>query len=279
MIIGGITLVIAFVLWAGFILTMQRTFMYPSWIIPAIPTSVEPAPPTQVWWREADNARIEAWFIPGKGVSEQSPGPAVVFAHGNAEVIDQWPMVLQPYVDRGISVLLVEFRGYGRSTGKPSQQAITEDFAGFYDQLAARPEVDETRILFHGRSLGGGVVGSLANHRKPCGMILESTFSSTSSIARKFLVPGFMMFDTYDTLGTLKQYDGPVLIYHGQMDDLIPIAHAHRLAQGGQQTMLVVDDYMTHNSGPSSHKGYWDSIDTLLKKAGCLNDENAVAGE
>src|SRR5688572_30832441 len=108
---------------------------------------------------------VEGWFLPAYGVAAGRPGPAVIFAHGNAEIIDPYALELEPYRRMGVSVLLPEFRGYGRSGGEPSEEGITDDFVAFHDLLAARPDVDPSRIVFHGRSLGGGVVCALAARR------------------------------------------------------------------------------------------------------------------
>ena len=80
----------------------------------------------------------------------------VLFAHGNAEVID-YIALMSPYRDAGISVALLEYRGYGRSTGGPSEGLIADGLA-LVERLKARPDVDPEQILLHGRSLGGGVV-------------------------------------------------------------------------------------------------------------------------
>src|SRR5690606_34255575 len=102
--------------------------------------------------------RVEAWLLPGDGVSAERPGPAVVFAHGNAELIDHWPGALARYRRLGVSVVLPEYRGYGRSAGRPSESAIRDDLRALHARLSSHPMVDVTRLVYHGRSLGGGAV-------------------------------------------------------------------------------------------------------------------------
>ena len=72
----------------------------------------------ELWKREVSGAEVEAWFLLGEGRSPESPGPALMFFHGNAESIDEWPVWLRPFQERGVSLLLMEYRGYGRSTGE-----------------------------------------------------------------------------------------------------------------------------------------------------------------
>ena len=75
-------------------------------------------------WLDTEEGRVEAWLIPGDDVSAERPGPAVVFTHGNAELIDYWPAALAGYQKLGATLLLPEYRGYGRSAGSPSQEKI-----------------------------------------------------------------------------------------------------------------------------------------------------------
>ena len=81
----------------------------------------------------------------------------VIFAHGNGELIDYWPDELKKFNDFGLGVLLVEYPGYGRSDGTPTQKSISEAFEAAYDMLVSRPDVDAERIILFGRSVGGGV--------------------------------------------------------------------------------------------------------------------------
>jgi fermentation-respiration switch protein FrsA (DUF1100 family) len=207
---------------------------------------------------------VEAWFLPGDGSGAQRPAPAVIFAHGNAELIDPYARELEPYRRMGVSVLLPEFRGYGRSGGEPSQEGITGDFVRFYDLLAARPDVDRSRIVFHGRSLGGGVVCALAAERPPAALILLSTFTSVADMAyASFFVPRFLVKDPFDNLAVLEKLDRPVLIVHGRRDDVVPYAHAERLARVAPRATRVSYD-CAHNDCPPDARAYWDDVRSFL---------------
>src|SRR5579859_2501538 len=149
----------------------------------------------------SSEGNVEAFYLPAFETSARGPAPAVIFAHGNGEIIDQWAAPLEPYRAMGIGVLLPEYRGYGRSEGTPSEAAITEDFVGFYDLLVRRGDVDPSRIVLHGRSLGGGAVCALARHRPAAALVLESTFTSVPDVARRWLVPGALLVSRFDTIG------------------------------------------------------------------------------
>src|SRR5262249_32408434 len=124
------------------LVSLRRTLLFPRHLIRR-----PPSPEVASFWGgslslESRGGPIAMWFVPGQGVSAETPGPAVLFAHGNAELIDDWPLLLKAYRTLGVSVALPEYRGYGRSPGTPSEQAIIADFTRAFDKIAARPDVD-----------------------------------------------------------------------------------------------------------------------------------------
>ena len=196
----------------------------------------------------------------------------VLFAHGNAELIEYWPDMLDGLRQMGISLFLPEYRGYGRSAGSPSQAAITEDFIEFYDQLVKRPDVDSKRIIFIGRSIGGGAVCSLIPHRQPAALILMSTFTSVTSMARRFMLPGFLVKDPFDNLSVVATLKIPLLIIHGRQENLIPYEHGqqlHKSAPGSKFITYQAD----HNSCPPDWNAFFKDARLFLEQAGILKKE------
>lgn len=245
------------------LLALQRRIVFPRHLTPAAAGAGDRLEGLERLWIDTEAGRVEAWFLPGVGVGPAHPGPAVIFAHGNAELIDDWPQRLQPYRRLGISVLLPEYRGYGRSAGSPSQAAIGADFVRFYDWLAARREVDAAKIVLHGRSLGGGVACQLAEQRDVAALILMSTFSSVRELARKLWVPSFLVRDPFDNRAALARLRGPVLIVHGRQDTLIPVEHARVLAAAATKSRLVLYDG-DHNSCPPDWTVFWRDLEQFL---------------
>ena len=127
--------------------------------VPAFPKNL---PGLQQIWLQTDQGKVEGWIMLDRATAPQRPGPAVLIAHGNRELIDSYLKRAVFYRDLGFVVLMGEYRGYGRSAGKPSRESIQSDFIRFYDKLAALPGVDAERIVFHGRSLGGAVLAELS---------------------------------------------------------------------------------------------------------------------
>ncbi|MBK8482195.1 MAG: alpha/beta hydrolase [Proteobacteria bacterium] len=251
------------------LLTLQRRIVFPRHLTHAAAGAGDGVEALERLWIDTEEGRVEAWLLPGEGVGPTHPGPAVIFAHGNAELIDEWPQILQPYRRLGISVLLPEYRGYGRSAGSPSQAAIGADFARFYDQLAARPEVDAARIVLHGRSLGGGVVCQLAEQREVAAVILMSTFSSVHELAKRFWVPSFLLRDPFDNRAAIARLQRPVLIVHGRQDTLIPVDHARVLAAAATRGRLVLYDG-DHNTCPPDWTVFWRDLEQFLRASTVL---------
>ena len=265
-----IYLIAVYLVWLCIGCTIQRSILFPRSMIevPAVPNA---GPEVQILHIDSPQGPVEGWFIPGKGVNEQTPGPLVIFAHGNGELIDHWPWMLSDYTEMGISVLLPEFRGYGRSAGDPSQKAIQQDYTAFYDLAVERPDVDASRIVLHGRSIGGAVVIQLAKDRPPKAMILQSAPASVRRIASRFLVPWFLVSDPYFGMPIIEKYNGPILVMHGKQDRIVPSSHGQRLADAAihHKSRLILYD-ADHNTVPPSET-YWQDIEQFLKDAGIFD--------
>ncbi len=249
--------------------SIQRSILFPRSLVGG-PIAVLVRSDTEVFYIESPQGPVEAWFILGDGVTAQAPGPVVIFAHGNGELIDHWPDGLRGYKRLGISVLLPEFRGYGRSAGDPSQRAIAQDFAQFYDDVIKRPEVDPSRVVLHGRSIGGGVAAQLAADRPSAALILQSSPSSIKRMVARFLLPWFLVRDPFDSVRVVRGYKQPVLVMHGKVDKTVPPSHGTRLAKATTNPVSRLIFYdVDHNTLPPSEP-YWRDIKQFLKDAGVL---------
>jgi fermentation-respiration switch protein FrsA (DUF1100 family) len=213
---------------------------------------------------------VEAWFVPARS-DTGGRRPVIVYFHGNAEIIDHQQAVVAGYRRLGCSVLLPEYRGYGRSAGKPSQRAILADNVRFFDELVERPEVDAARIVFHGRSLGGAVAADLAMKRKPAALVLESTFTSVASMAHRYAAPEFLVTNPYRTDRVVATIGVPVLSFHGTRDTIIPVAHGRELARLAPG--IVYREYdCGHNDfpGDANASAYWAEIESFLAAHGII---------
>ncbi|HUU00472.1 MAG TPA: alpha/beta hydrolase [Myxococcota bacterium] len=247
----------------------QRRIIFPRYLTHPYPGAGNNIASLERIWIDTSEGKVEGWFIPGDGASAEHPAPLVIFAHGNAELIDYWPEALSGYRHMGVNLLLPEFRGYGRSAGSPSQQAIADDFAKFYDLVVLHPEVDASRVVFHGRSIGGGAVCALAALRRPAAMILQSTFTSLRSMAARFMLPGFLVADPFENIEVVRKLDAPLLVIHGRADDLIPFAQGEKLYAAAQRGKFIAYE-CDHNGCPPDWDRYWKDIRLWLSEVGIL---------
>ncbi len=244
---------------------MQRSILFPRNQIPT-PASGDvlgKIPDLKKIWLKIGDGRVEAWFLPPPAKPEAALVPAVIFAHGNGELIDYWPVMLRNFARMGIGLLLVEYPGYGRSSGTPTQESLTHTFVAAYDALVAQEKVDPKRIILFGRSVGGGAVCALALQRPAAALILMSTFTSVQSMASKFLVPKFLVRDPFYNLKVVRQYRGPVLVIHGRHDRIIPFEHGAKLHKAARNSTLITYD-AGHNDCPPDWNQFWKDIALFL---------------
>ena len=259
--VGGAALL--YVAYCGLLFVMQRQILFPRPQVDLFGDGGSQPEGLEKMQIATDFGPVEAWFMPAVVSGPPRPAPAIIFGHGNGELIDIWATTLHPLTRRGAGLLLVEYPGYGRSKGQPSQQSITAAFVEAYDRLVQRPDVDPDRIVGLGRSLGGGAVCQLATRRPLAAMVLMSTFTGTRALAKKFLAPPFLIRDPFDNLAVIRRYPHPVLIIHGRRDEIIPFAHARRLTAAAPRATLIAYD-CGHNDCPSDWNRFFEDLGTFL---------------
>jgi hypothetical protein len=221
--------------WA-LLFSLQRAVLFPRPIAAGGAAELERAGGERIWLAPRAG-RVEAWLLPA-AAGAGSRRPLVVFAHGNGELIDYWADELAPLRAWGLSLLLVEYPGYGRSAGSPSQSSITEAMTLAYDFAVSRPEVDAARVVGYGRSLGGGAVCALSRERSLAALVLESTFTSVRSMARRFGLPAFLVRDPFDNASAVRAFAGPILLVHGERDEIVDAGHARALHAAARRAEL-----------------------------------------
>lgn len=260
---------IAGIAYAGYALLvffMQRQIIYPG---RAIRVSGQPPSGIVPIAVVAGTVRGEAWFMPPLRRKPGERRPLVIFFHGNGEVIDYLPEQAEGFRESGMGVLLVEYPGFGRSLGNPTESSITDTAVAAYDAVLKREEVDPKRIVFFGRSLGGGAACALAARRPSAALILQSTFTSTRPFARSFLVPDVLVRDVYDNGKVLAAYRKPILLFHGSRDTVIPPHHSRELKRLAPHARHVEFD-CGHNDFPPDWREFYRIISGFLKDAGIL---------
>ncbi len=187
----------------------------------------------------ADGVRIHGlWW------GEPADAPAILFLHGNAQEVYSWSPVRQELKALGCSMLLIDFHGYGKSGGEPGEECLYMDGEAAMQWLNNR-EIEDKDIIVFGKSLGGGVACEIAKNHRVRALILESTFTSLARVGWKlfpFLPPGLSLGEVYDSIEKVKVSDCPVMVIHGEADDLIPVGEGidlYEAAPGRKDLYLV----------------------------------------
>jgi fermentation-respiration switch protein FrsA (DUF1100 family) len=254
--------------YCGFLFLVQRQILFPRYLIET-PSKSEDQPFMEKIWIATSFGKTEAWFLPSDPLTKAEPSPAVIFAHGNGELIDFWPDELKKFNHLGIGVMLLEYPGYGRSEGKPSEKSITETFNNAYNILIKRKDVDPDKIILFGRSLGGGAVCALAAKRPSSALILMSTFTSARSFAKRYFAPDFLVLDPFDNLAVVRNYPEPVLVLHGKFDEVIPYSHGTTLYKSAPHATMITYE-SGHNDCPPNWEIFWRDLEAFLNASGII---------
>jgi len=260
-------LVIAYAGYLMLIFLVQRSVVFPGAAFPSPRASPAEVPPAvEQIWLEASFGRVEAWLLEARASS-----PILVYAHGNGELIEHWVTPMEQFRAAGVSVLLVEFPGYGHSEGRPTRATLAETVERAFDHLTERPGTDPARIVAVGRSLGAGAAADLARTRPVAAMVLMSSLSSATDVAwRSFRVPPFVVRDRFDVAGAVRGFVGPVLLMHGVRDEVLPFDHARRIAEARPGLAVTALD-CGHNDCLTVWPGTVAGVVDFLADSGLMN--------
>ena len=182
-----------------------------------------------VQFAASDGVKLHAWFFPAN-TNSQRADRAVLIAHGNGGNISHRLGLCEVLLETGVNVFIFDYRGYGRSEGRPGEAGTYRDGQAAYQWLRARGFAGKNIIAF-GESLGGGVVAELALREPLGGLVLHSTYTSIPDIGAElfpWLPVRWISTIKYDIHGKLPRLHIPVLVMHSRTDTIIPFAHAER---------------------------------------------------
>lgn len=212
----------------------------------------------------SDGVKLHGWYFPStNGVS----APVFLFCHGNAGNIGDRLDAAAALLETGAAVFLFDYRGFGRSEGRPSEQGTYLDAHAAYGWLIKRGHTGGRVVLF-GESLGGGVASELAAGARVGGLILQSTFTSLVEVGTElfpWLPVRWISSIRYDTCARLPLIQVPVLIMHSREDDLIRYAHAERNYAAARAPKLLVELQGGHNEALLDRAAFVGGVSRLLE--------------
>ncbi len=242
-------LIIFSVVFVGLFLLIRflegTSVFYPSRNIDSTPASAG-MKYEDLFLKTTDGLTINAWLV------KSSPtAPIVIFAHGNAGTMGQRVMKVKFFHDLGFNIVIFDYRGYGRSSGSPSEGGVYLDAQAVYDYLQGRDDMDHSRIIAYGASLGGAVMSELAMRRKVAGLIIESSFTCARDMARRIYpgLPTFMMSIKFDLISKMDKITAPKVFLHSQEDQTVPYSMGQALYNRAKEPKIFITTHGGHNEG------------------------------
>jgi uncharacterized protein len=213
------------------------------------------------WFPSDDGVKLHGWYL-----GKEQPRAVILFCHGNGgNVTDRAEDIAELHDRVGTSVLVFDYRGYGRSEGRPSERGVLADARAARAWLARRAQIPEDRIVLMGESIGGAVAVDLACDGAR-GLVLENTFSSLPDVAAhhlRWLPVRWLMRTRFDSRAKIAAYHGPLLQSHAERDTIVPLRFGERLfeAANGPKEFILYSG-RDHNEGRPAN--YYDKLVKFL---------------
>lgn len=211
----------------------------------------------------ADGTKLHGWYLPA-----DEPQAVILFCHGNAgnlthrvDVIEQLPRYANA------SLLLFDYRGYGKSEGTPDEAGVLADAWAARKWLADRAGVAESEVVLWGESIGGAIAVDLAAKDGARGLILEDTFTSLPDVAAyhyPLLPVRWLMKSRFDSLANIQRYDGPLLMAHGDADSIVPYSFGQRLFAAAKEPKRFVTHPGADHNDPRD-EAFWQELAAFLQ--------------
>lgn len=205
-------LVLTAALWVSGCSMLDAYIFFPDRNVGPPPAGVE-----ERWITTEDGQRLHAWYAGGR-----DGAPTLIWSHGNAGNIGGRAEILLALARRGLRVLAYDYRGYGHSTGAPSEAGVYLDAVAAFDHEVGRGTAPRNLVCF-GESLGGAVSIALAERRPCAGVAVVSTFTRLADVARRHYGPlGLLAGNRFDSLARVGRRSAPTFVAHGDRDEIVP---------------------------------------------------------
>ena len=218
----------------------------------------------------SDGLSLHGWHIPAPQTHAQPRG-TVLFLHGNAGNISHRIDSLQMFHRLGYSTLIFDYRGYGNSSGTPSEQGTYRDAEAAWRWVTEEKKMPAGEVAILGESLGGAIAAWLAARTQPRALVLTSAFTSVPDLGARiypFLPVRLLSRFSYDTLGALQSVGAPVLVAHSTEDELVPFSHGQALFETAREPKRFVEMRGGHNDACLFARREWaDALAEFLESA------------
>jgi fermentation-respiration switch protein FrsA (DUF1100 family) len=244
----------------------KRFIYYPFADLIGTPKQVG-VPFRDVFFEASDGVRIHGWIVEPK---ENPVRASVIFFHGNGGNISYSMETAALFANLGFRAFMVDYRGYGRSDGRPGEKGLYADAEGALAFFCGEYGLEPRDVVYIGRSLGGGVALELALRRPPAALVLESPFTSIRDMAGavRFILPlQILLVDRFDNLAKMPRLAVPLLVVHSPEDEIVPFSHGRRLFEAAPEPREFLEIMGDHNGGYDlSGELYWSGLKRFVDR-------------
>ncbi len=221
----------------------RRGMYFPMKDIAITPDAVG-LPYEEVYFETSDKKRLSGWFIPNGRARF-----TVIFSHGNAGNISHRIDKILLLHRLGVNIFIFDYRGYGKSEGRPSEEGLYKDASAAYDYLTDERKISKEDIILYGESIGGAVAIDLAQKRYARALITEETLTSVRAIAKTIypFIPHFLFSNRFDSISKIKGLSCSKLIIHSVDDEIVPFRLGERLFNAAGEPKRFLRIRGTHN--------------------------------
>lgn len=267
---AAIAIAAAFLLSFGVFFTMQERLLFFPESLPqdfdySLPENAE-----EVFFDTEDGARINAlWYrVEDSNEDVEESSGVILYFHGNAGSLRTWKSVAPQILSTGYDLFIIDYRGFGKSTGKLSEKGLYADGRGAYRELLARGYEPEDIVVL-GRSIGTGIACEIAATEEIGALILETPFTSMVELATEYIpvLPRLILNYKFKNEKKAAQIDVPTLIIHGDRDEVIPIEHGRAIFEAFSEPRKLVELNGASHNDFTGHPEYLPALSAFLDRA------------
>lgn len=230
-----------------------------------------------IFIKTPDNIKLNAWYV-----KAQKNKPTIIFCHGNGGNISYYEYIVDLLSAKGYGIILFDYRGYGKSSGFPSEKGLYTDLNSVINFLEVKEKIPQEKIILWGLSLGGAVVTEIASKHNFKAVILQSTFTcikdeatqkAEQSFSKLYLLNDIMKlaaqnliyYQKYDSINKINKVECPLLIAHSMNDDVVSYKNSIALSKVNKKAKLYISKEGGHNEHFWFDKESLDFLESVSK--------------
>ncbi len=227
-----------------------------------------------MWFESADGTKLHGWFVP-----HPEPKHVILYSHGNNEHVgNQVNQLLRLQSMLDATVFVYDYRGYGKSKGRPTEKGLIADGLAAHDWLLNRTGVTADNMILMGRSLGGGISVAIAAERTAKAVVVHATFPrmvDAASYNYPWLPVKTLMRDRYDSLDRVERYEGPLFQSHRTTDEVVPVELARQLTDRAPSYLKHFFEIPNGRHNEPLPPDYYTALDKFLNRVDRMREFHA----